>query len=116
MKELKKMQNDIKAAVEEVMTIVEQNRPRPGQLANSPSFETPKAPTFTMPTSLLGSTIKQPAKPSQKVEMPQSVFIDTGKYRDLATSDAQIESVLPKIKDRMYKFFDLMGQLKTEIN
>ena len=48
--------------------------------------------------------------------MPPSVFIDTEKYRDLATSDAQIESVLPKIKDRMSTFFDLMGQLKTEIN
>ena len=48
--------------------------------------------------------------------MPQGVYIDTNKYRDLTSSDAAIESVLPKIKERMSKFFDLMGQLKTEIN
>jgi hypothetical protein len=50
-----------------------------------------------------------------KFDFPQSntPSIDTSKYREVLTGSTTIESVLPKIKEKMGKFFDLMGQMKT---
>lgn len=47
---------------------------------------------------------------------PSLPSVDMSKYKEVLTGSTSIESVLPKIKERMGKFFDLMGQLKTEID
>ncbi len=63
-------------------------------------------PSFSSPVSFKLPTLSTP-----------SLHIDTSKYREsLSSEQGQIESVMPKIKERVSKMFDLMGQLKSEIN
>mgnify|MGYP000560201829 CR=1 FL=1 len=71
-----------------------------------------RAPEIATPTFEGGVKVGSFPRP----EVPVGLPVDTGKYRDLLAADSAIESVLPKIKERMGKFFDIMGQLKTEIN
>jgi hypothetical protein len=67
-----------------------------------------------VPTPVFNSEVKISSK-FPKPELPQrtSPAMDTSKYREVLTGSTTVESVLPKIKEKMGKFFDLMGQMKT---
>lgn len=67
---------------------------------------TPQIPKFESPIDF--------TKNLPKISTPAQMTMDTTKYRDsLVTEKIEIESVMPKIKERVSKMFDLMGQLKT---
>lgn len=113
--ELKKLQEDIKATVKEMMTVVNRSIPQAhlstqGKSVRFSSLDG-KSPSFGVLNEPVNITSTLP-----KVTLPERVSFDSAKYRDLLGAESTIESILPKIKERMTKFFDIMSQLKSEIN
>lgn len=106
--ELKKLQEDIKATVKEMMTVVNRSIPQAhlntqGKSVRFSSLDG-KSPSFGVLNEPVNITSTLP-----KVTLPERVSFDCAKYRDLLGAESTIESILPKIKERMTKFFDIMS-------
>lgn len=110
--ELKKLQEDIKRTIHEVMAAV----PRAGpQMNMNTQAKMPRYSSLEGKSPSFG-VLEEPFKIANnlpKPVFPESVSFDANRYRDLLGAEDTIESVLPKIKERMSKFFYIMSQLKS---
>lgn len=116
MKELRKQEEELKRTIEDIMKIISKNQII--DVSSMPMSEvTPLRPVKVSLPSEIYTPVHLRRASEPVLDMQSNSNVDVFKLRqELSTSRTNYETVVPKIKEKMDKFLDLMSQLKRDIN